>query len=91
MSFSNNRLQYWPHELDVTVLLAPFYDLFFSNHVIVAVTFNRVSEFLSAFMHKVYTAALTVIQLFREMLSYKRRKAYATMSKVVMGKVFQRG
>ena len=25
------------------------------------------------------------IQLFRERLSYKRRKAYATMSKVVMG------
>ena len=25
------------------------------------------------------------IQLFRERLSYKRRKAYATMSKVIMG------
>ena len=38
-----------------------------------------------------YNFCLRNIQLFRERLSYKRRKAYATMSKVVMGKVFQRG
>ena len=45
MSFSDDRLSYEPHKLDITVLLVPFYALFFSNHVIVAVTFNRVSDF----------------------------------------------
>ena len=43
------------------VLLLPFYVLFFSIHVIVAVTFNRVGDFLSAFMYKLYTTSLTVI------------------------------
>ena len=33
------------HKLYTTVLLVPFCVLFFSNQVIVAVTFNRVSEF----------------------------------------------
>ena len=34
-----------PHELGVIVLLVPYYVLFFSNHVIVAITLNPVSEF----------------------------------------------
>ena len=49
VSFSNDRL------------LVPFYVLFFANHVIVAVTFNRVSDFLSDFIHELYTTSLTVI------------------------------